>query len=152
MSALSLRQEPVLDGEFDVEQVYVFRLQQLQKTFCLFLAQYETHFHWQVRGKFKKGFFMQYSVPAKTGDRAYCRAAVAARLFGALQQPFEQEYAFVFAVFAYVEFKKDSMHTVPLSTIFFLSCCHFPASFLARLSRAWKPVLMLRHPFDRYYS
>ena len=67
MSALSLRQESVLDGEFDVEQVYVFRLQQLQKTFCLFLAQYETHFHRQVRGKFKKSFFMQYSVPPETG-------------------------------------------------------------------------------------
>src|SRR5688500_17643089 len=118
MSALSLRQEPVLDGEFDVEQVYVFRLQQLQTTFCLFLAQYDTRFHCQVRGKLKKGFFKQYSVPAKTVDRAYSRAAVAAILFGELQQPFEHEYAFVFAVFAYVEFKKDSMHTEPLSTIF----------------------------------
>jgi|GEM_PF-5213644 len=43
-----VRQKPILDREFDVEQVDIFQLQQIEEKRCFFFAQDETYFHRQV--------------------------------------------------------------------------------------------------------
>ena len=76
------RQKPVLDREFDVEQVDVFQLQQVEEERSLRLSQDETYFHRQVRRDLKERFLVQRPVPTEAGYGTHRGAALQAELAG----------------------------------------------------------------------